>query len=110
MNAAAIEEQMEALRQQISTIRREKISGDSVYQLLFAFDTIYDCATEVGRKEFMRAFIERIELYPEKREDGCWIKKIVFNFPVPMNGEDVDILPLENQSLVETVVQLTHEA
>lgn len=21
----------------------------------------------------MKAFIEKIELYPEKREDGCWI-------------------------------------
>ena len=30
----------------------------------------------------MRAFIERIDLYPEKQKDGNWIRNMVFNFPV----------------------------
>ncbi len=55
----------------------------------------------------MRAFIERIELYPERRKDGCWIKKIVFNFPVPINGEEVTELPLENGTTLETIVCLS---
>lgn len=46
-------------------------------------------ASEVEQKEFMRAFIDMIELYSEKRKDGSWIKNIVFNFPVPVNGKDV---------------------
>ena len=55
----------------------------------------------------MRAFIERIELYPEKRQDGCWSKKIIFNFPVPVSGKEADMLPLENQSIVETMALLS---
>ena len=102
-----IELQINEVQGQIRSIRQEKISGDNIYRLLLAFDQVYAAASEVERKEFMRAFIERIELYPEKRQDGCWIRKIVFNFPVPVNGKEVDMLPLENQSMVETICLLS---
>ena len=55
----------------------------------------------------MRALIERIELYPEKPNDGCWIRKIIFNFPIPVNGEEVKEFPLENQTMLETVCLLS---
>ena len=54
----------------------------------------------------MRAFIERIELFPEKQPDGNRIRKIIFNFPVPVNGAEVKELPLENETMVETVCLL----
>ena len=34
------------------------------------------------------------------------IRKIIFNFPVSMNGTEVLELPLENETMVETVVSL----
>jgi site-specific DNA recombinase len=102
-----IEVQIEEIQSQIRSIRQEKISGDNIYQLLLAFDEVYHSATEAEQKEFMRAFIERIEIYPEKPKDGCWVKKIVFNFPVPVNGGEVEELPLEFESTVETVVHLS---
>nr|WP_296837236.1 HD domain-containing protein [uncultured Marvinbryantia sp.] len=52
---------------------------------------------------------ERIEMFPEKRKDGSWIKKIVFNFPVPVDGEEVKELPLETETTVEAVCLLTKE-
>ena len=55
----------------------------------------------------MRAFIERIELFPERQPDGNWIRKIIFNFPVPVNGTEVKELPLENETMVEAVLLLT---
>ena len=36
-----------------------------------------------------------------------WIKKIVFNFPVPVDGEEVKELPLETETTVETVCLLS---
>jgi site-specific DNA recombinase len=48
----------------------------------------------------MRALIEQIDLYPEKPNDGCWIRKIVFNFPIPINGEQVQEFPLEKPNNV----------
>ena len=50
-------------------------SGDNIYRLLLAFDEAYHSATEAEQKEFMKAFIERIEMFPEKRKDGSWIRK-----------------------------------
>ena len=70
-------------------------------------DRVYHSATEAEQKEFMKAFIERIEMFPEKRKDGSWIKKIVFNFPVPIDGEEVKELPLETETTVETCVLLS---
>ena len=97
-----IEVQIDDVQSQIRSIRQEKISGDNIYRLLLAFDQVYEAASEVERKEFMRAFIERIELFPEKQPDGNWIRKIIFNFPVPVNGTEVKELPLENETIVET--------
>ena len=107
-----IEVQIDDVQSQIRSIRQEKISGDNIYRLLLAFDQVYEAASEVERKEFMRAFIERIELFPEKQPDGNWIRKIIFNFPVPVNGTEVTELPLENETMVETVCLLSklHEA
>ena len=76
---------------------------------MLAFDEVYNSATEVEQKEFMKAFIERIELFPEKRKDGCWIRNIVFNFPVPVNGEEVKELPLENETMLEAIVLLSRK-
>lgn len=102
-----IEIQIDDVQNQIRSIRQEKISGDNIYQLLLAFDEVYASASEAEQKEFMRAFIERIELFPEKREDGNWIKNIVFNFPVPVNGGEVKEIPLECESIVECVVLMS---
>ena len=104
-----IEVQIGELQSQIRSIQQEKISGDNIYRLLLAFDEVYHSATEAEQKEFMKAFIERIEMFPEKRKDGSWIKKIVFNFPVPVDGEEVKELPLETETTVETVVTLSRK-
>ena len=104
-----IEVQIDDVQSQIRSIRQEKISGDNIYRLLLAFDQVYEAASEVDRKEFMRAFIERIELFPEKQPDGNWIRKIIFNFPVPVNGAEVKELPLENETMVEVIVCLSRD-
>ena len=104
-----IEAQMDEVKSQIQSIRQKKISGDNIYQLLLMFDEVYGAATEFEQKEFMQAFIERIDLYPEKQEDGNWIRNIVFNFPVPVNGQEVKELPLETGITLESVVLLIKE-
>ena len=109
LSVEEIEVQIGELQSQIRSIQQEKISGDNIYRLLLAFDEVYHSATEAEQKEFMKAFIERIEMFPEKRKDGSWIKKIVFNFPVPVDGEEVKELPLETETTVETVVLMSRK-
>lgn len=103
-----IEIQIDDVQSQIRSIRREKISGDNIYQLLLTFDEVYGSASEAEQKEFMQAFIERIELFPEKQKDGNWIRNIVFNFPVPVNGGEVKEPPLEYETTVETECLLSN--
>lgn len=97
---------MEEIRDQIYNIQQDKITSDTIYQLLLAFDKVYHAATEIEKKEFMQAFLERIDLYPEKQKDGNWIRNLVFHFPIPYNGREVKELPLESASTPETVVLL----
>ncbi|MBR2990239.1 MAG: recombinase family protein, partial [Solobacterium sp.] len=72
------------------------------------FDRLYDSASETERKELMQAFIESIDIYPEKPDNGIWIKNIQFVFPIPMNGKDIINLSLEDQQTLESIVLLEH--
>ena len=104
---AGLEEQIGELDEQIQLIRQEKITGDHVYQLLLAFNELYPMMTEAEQKRFMRAFIEKIEIYREKTKDGIWIRSITFNFPVPVEGGYVKEMPLKFSSTIETVCLLS---
>lgn len=102
-----IEGQREELADHLRTLRQEKISGENIYRMLIAFDSLYGSLTEAEQKQFMQTFIERIDIYPEKPANGCWIRNIVFNFPIPMDGREVRELPLEDEQMLETVALLT---
>lgn len=84
-------------RERIRTIRQKQLTGESIYRLLLDFEQLYNTCSEAEQRDLMRALIERIDLYPEKANDGCWIRKIIFNFPIPINGEEVQEFPLEKQ-------------
>ena len=56
------------------------------YSLDAQKDKLYNTFSEVEQRDFMKSFIERIDIYPEKLENGCWIRNIVFNFPMPVIG------------------------
>ena len=97
----------DAIESHMKEIHQEKITADNIYHLLLAFDEVYNAATEVEQKEFMRAFIEHIDIFPEKQPDGNWIRNIVFAFPVPYNGKEIREFPLESQSTVECVLLMS---
>ena len=75
--------------------------------LILAFDELYGEMDEPDKKDLLRVIIERIDLYPEKRPDGNWIRNIVFTFPVPVQSIKVKELPLERSTLIETVCALS---
>ena len=104
--AEAIETQIDEINTQMLSIRQEKISADNVYQLLLSFDKLYNTFAEVEQRDFMRSFIECIDIYPEKPDNGCWIRNIVFNFPMPVKGKEITALPLESEVTVECVALL----
>ena len=107
-------------------MRRDQISSESIYEFLLHFDELYSMSSEMERKQFMQTFIDRIDIFPERREDGNWIKNISFKFYVPIvkdgkTTSDIkgitfekedntgEFVPLEKLMTLETVVLLSHK-
>ena len=76
-----------------------------------------ECMCDADKKTLMNLMIEKIEIFPEKQEDGRWVKSIQFKIPLNIDGKLVDILETvdeddDENSLpegkhVETVVLLS---
>lgn len=109
---ALTENHMDEIQSRLAHIRRKQLSGDRIYNFLIAFDKLYDKLSDAEKKEFMGTFVESIELYPGRLENGKFLKHIHFRFPVYYNGTVIDDISWENESTVETVCLLSelHEA
>ena len=122
-----VEETMTELKSQIYELKKNQIDADSIYGFLGAFNEVYSECTDAEKKQFMQAFIERIDIFPERREDGNWIQNIKFQFPVPIIKEgkevaqikgisldkeksDEHMVSLEKLSTLETIVSLNKTA
>ena len=66
---------------------------------------IYDRFTDLEKKAFMNSFIERVEIYPERRSDGRIVKRIEFRFPVYFNGSKITGLGWDETDRWETVME-----
>ena len=60
---------------------------------------MYSECTDAEKKQFMQAFIERIDIFPERREDSNWIQNIKFQFPVPIIKEGKEVAQIKGISL-----------
>ena len=94
-----VEETMAELKSQIYELKKNQIDADSIYGFLGAFNEVYSECTDAEKKQFMQAFIERIDIFPERREDSNWIQNIKFQFPVPIIKEGKEVAQIKGISL-----------
>ena len=96
----------------------EKIQGeiDRVYDRIEKVETEMEgknCRLrDLEKKDFLRNFIESVEIYPEKMDNGRICKQLNFNFPVYYDGEvsreiNLPEIRLLNENTVETIVSLS---
>lgn len=104
---AESEEALNLIEVQIDGINKNKITQERVYEFLKMFDIIYNEFTELEKKEFFLSFVKKIEIYPEKREDGQILKSIQFRFPIHYHGVDIDTVIPKSQGAVDTVVLIS---
>ena len=104
-----VEEAIDTLQERIVNIRSEKITSDNIYQFLQFYGTMYDSFTDAEKKEFMKTFIEKVEIYKEPLSNGQLLKKITFAFPVFYNGEELREISWDEKFTGETVVLLSGE-
>ena len=60
---------------------------------------MYSECTDAEKKQFMQTFIERIDIFLERRKDGNWIQNIKFQFPVPIIKEGKEVAQIKEISL-----------
>ena len=94
-----VEEAIADLKSQVYELKKNQIDADSIYGFLNAFNELYAECTDAEKKQFMQAFIERIDIFPERREDGNWIQNIKFQFPVPIIKEGKEVAQIKGISL-----------
>lgn len=103
-----LEDTIAEIEEKISGAYGEKITADELYKVLLSFDRMYFKMTDLEKKRFMRDFIDEIELYPERQEDGRILKQLHLGFPVFYEGSEGDTIRLLKQNTVETVCLLSN--
>ena len=106
------ENEIADVEEKIKAAYGRQISEKQLYQILQKFDILYAEMTDFEKKEFMQLFIDAIELYPEKMDDGRIIRQIDLAFPVYYEGFEGEAIRLLNENTVEMVCLLSklHEA
>lgn len=105
----SVDSSIEMLRQRIINAQQDKLSSESVYRILEHFDKFYDKFTDVEKKQFMGAFIERIDIFPERQENGRILKSVKFKFPVWYGDKSYVDFCWDEKSSVECVVLMSRE-
>ena len=91
------------------SIQMNAITTDNIYKYLLYFDKTYSKMTDDEKKTLLESFISAIYLFPEEQENGQFLKRIDFKFPVFYDGEETNVLVLDKKSQVETVVLLSQK-
>lgn len=104
-----IEESMNELEQRMLNIKQQKVSADNVYQFLLFFDKLYTKFTDIEKKQFLKSFVSEVHIFEKEQEDGRFLKRIKFHFPVFLDGREVQELDWDNESTVETVCLLSRK-
>ena len=81
-----VESKIKESKERRRGIEMQAITADNVYKYLLYFDKIYYQLPNAEKKQFLGSFIEAVHIYPEKREDGKFLKSIDFKFPIYYNG------------------------
>ena len=102
-----LEDAIEDIDARIRGAYGEKITTDQLYKILLSFDKMYYRMTDLEKKQFMRDFIDEIEMYPKKQEDGRILKQLCLGFPVFYEGSEGDTIRLHKENTVETVCLLS---
>lgn len=104
---ASVESEIADAQIRLENIQQNKVSADNVYQFLLYFDKLYGKFSDIEKKAFMNSFIERIEIFPERQENGRILKHIEFRFPVFYEGQTLTSLDWDSDESVETVMVLS---
>ena len=106
----ALEKSLEEVKETVASIENQQITKDGVFKFILDFGRVYNQLSKAEKKELALRLIERIEIFPEEKEDGSIIKSVTFRFPINYCGEEIKTLTCNRQTSdnhVETVVLMS---
>ena len=108
----ALEKSLDEVEDTMAHIKNQEITKDNVLRFILDFGRAYNGLSEIEKKELANRFIEKIEIFPEERDNGSVIKSVTFRFPIKIGGKSIDKVEVNRQTsgnLVETVVLLSRK-
>ena len=90
----------------INGIEKDNLNYQNIRTILENFDKLWDCCTDLERKELMQSLISRIDIYEDVQPDGAIVKSITFKFPVV---DGCNTFSYTEEGTVESLVLLCRE-
>ena len=81
----------------IENMKREVFSVEQYYRMLDAMIQNLELETDENLRDLMHAFVEKIELYPEKTKSGRWIKSVQFKVALNVDGKLCDVVEFDDE-------------
>jgi site-specific DNA recombinase len=77
-----LDEEISKLKKYRGCMKSSRLTLEKINTYLEQFSDIYERMSCREKREMMRLLIERIDVFPERRDDGKIIKSITFRFPM----------------------------
>ena len=91
----------------LKNIEESRITTDNIYSFLLNYDKLYGLLSDIEKKQFLKVFVEEVQIFPDVQPDGKFLRSIKFGFPIPYDGSEVQAISWDKENTVETVVLLS---
>lgn len=87
-NIADYDAQIRKTTLAIENVENSAVSAQHVQAFLQSIIQDMDTLTMEQERAMMNTLLQSVEIYPERQvEDGAWVRRITFKFPININGE-----------------------
>ena len=87
-------------------IEESRITTENIYSFLLNYDKLYGLLSDIEKKQFLKVFVEEVQIFPDVQPNGKFLRSIKFGFPIPYKGSEVQAISWDKENTVESVVLL----
>lgn len=105
----ATEGEIYTVENRIKNLEESKITADNIYSFLLNFESLYGLLSDLEKKQFMKVFVDEVQIFPDVQPNGKFLRSIKFSFPIPYEGSQIQEFRWDNSDTVETVVLMMRD-
>lgn len=104
-----VEDAYEKANAGVERFRAGRRDVDSIRELVTNFNSVVPHMTNAEKREYCRTFIERVDVFEERQEDGRILKSITFRFELPdMTGTPAVTVDCTKMGLTKAEAKATY--